>query len=332
MRRFPRLAAILAVIIAAAVLSGSGLAAETIKGAAPTDPALIEKIRKSNAECIACHTEAALKAPPRADMDLEKLKTALMDPALFDKSNHAGMECKLCHGQGYVPYPHDPGARRLISACTECHAQKSMRIEMQFDASVHAKNLKDKFTCQTCHDPHIYKVAQKIGDPHQIVAQDNAMCLDCHNSDLRFAELGVTMTPRKARPDIDKIHDWLPNTKAHWESVRCIECHTPVSPTKSLAMSHEIVAKDKAEKNCVTCHSQKTALRTRLYRHVAETEAAQYGFVNSAVMGSAYVIGATRNSYVDQAALVLIGLTVAGLAGHGVLRLVLAFIRRRRSS
>jgi hypothetical protein len=325
---FPRIAAGLAALLVA----GTAVAAEPVKGAAPTDPALVEKIRKSNAECIGCHTEAALKNPPRPDMNLAKLKDALMDPALFDKSNHAGMECKVCHGQAYAAYPHDQDARRLISTCSECHAQKSLRIEMQFDASVHAKNLKDKFTCQTCHDPHIYKVAQKLGDPHQIVAQDNAMCLDCHNSDLRFAEFGITLAPKKARPDIDQIHAWLPNTKLHWSAVRCIECHTPESPTRSLAVSHEIVAKDKAEKNCVACHSQKTALRTRLYRHLAETEAADYGFVNSAVMGSAYVIGATRNTYVDLAALWLVGLTAAGIAGHGAIRLLLALIRRRRSS
>lgn len=320
-----------AVLAMVAVLAfGSVSFAQTAPAA--IDPELLEKIRNSNAECYACHTEQGVTQPVRADMDLAKLGGLLLEDADFKLSGHGRMECKTCHGASYNAFPHAEGARAKISPCEECHAVKVMRIEQQYHSSVHAKNLADKFTCKSCHDPHLFNVAAKIGSPRAIVAQDNAMCLDCHNSDLRFAELGVTMTPRKARPDIDKIHDWLPNTKAHWESVRCIECHTPVSPTKSLAMSHEIVAKDKAEKNCVTCHSQKTALRTRLYRHVAETEAAQYGFVNSAVMGSAYVIGATRNSYVDQAALVLIGLTVAGLAGHGLLRLVLAFIRRRRSS
>lgn len=311
---------------------GSAAGAEATKGAVPTDPELIEKIRKSNAECIACHTEAALKTPPRPDMDLGKLKNALMDPAAFDKSNHTGMECRTCHGQGYVAYPHAEGARVQISQCSECHAQKSLRVEMQFDGSVHAKNFKDRFTCQTCHDPHVYKVAQKLGDPHQIVAQDNAMCLNCHNSDLRFAEYGGALNPRKPRPDIDTLHSWLPNAKAHWQSVRCIECHTPVSTTKSLAMSHQIEGKDKAEKNCVTCHSQNTALRTRLYRHVAENQSAQLGFANSAILGSAYVIGATRNQYLDWGILGLGALTVGGLGVHGAIRLFLAVIRRRRSS
>lgn len=323
----------LAIALLLAVMPfGSTAHAQETKGAVPTDPELIEKIRKSNAECIACHTEAALKNPPRPNLDLAKLKDALMDPAAFDRSNHAGMECRTCHGQGFVPYPHAEGAKAQISPCSECHAQKSLRVEMQFDASVHAKNLKDRFTCQTCHDPHVYKVAQKIGDPHRIVAQDNAMCLDCHNSDLRFAEFGVTLNPRKLRPDIDTLHDWLPNTKAHWQAVRCIECHTPVSTTKSLAMSHQIEGKDKAEKNCVACHSQNSALRTRLYRHVAENQGAQLGFANSAILGSAYVVGATRNVYLDWGMLGLGALTVGGLGIHGLIRVVLAAIRRRRSS
>lgn len=330
MSRIPHWGIAVAPLLAVLLLAWP--AAAQTKGAIPTDPALVEKIQKSNAECIACHTEGALKAPPRADMDLEKLRDALVDPALFATSNHAGMECKVCHGQGYAAFPHDTGAKALISTCGECHAQKSMRIETQYEKSIHAQHLKDKFTCQTCHDPHVYKVAAKLGDPRRIVSQDNAMCLDCHNSDLRFASFGMTLTPVKRRPDIDTIHAWLPNTRLHWQAVRCVECHTPVSPTKSLGLSHEIVGKDKAEKNCVACHTRQTALSTRLYRHLAEQETEQLGFVNSVMLRSAYIVGATRNVHLDTAALWLFGLTVAGLGAHGVIRLVLTVIRRRRAS
>lgn len=314
-----------------AALGASAKAAD-VKGAAPTDPALVEKIRASNAECYACHTEQGLKTPPRADMDLAKLRGFLHDPKQFDGSNHAGMECIVCHGQGYKGFPHAPEAKKSISECGECHATKALRIETQFDASVHAKNLKDVFTCQTCHDPHVYRVAAKVGEPRKIVAQDNAMCVDCHNSDLRFSAFSAKITPKKVRPDLDALHDWLPSTRLHWSAVRCIECHTPVSPVKSLAMSHEILAKDKAEKNCVTCHSQESALATRLYRYAAVNTGADLGFSNSAILGSAYVVGATRNPTIDRVVIGLFGLTVLGLVGHGAVRIVMALIRRRRSS
>lgn len=302
------------------------------KGAVPTDPALVEKIRKSNAECYSCHSEQGVKNPPKADMDLVKLRQYLHDPKVFDGSNHAGMECKICHGQGYVEHPHAAEARKAISQCSECHATKSLRVETQFDASVHAKNLKDAFTCQTCHDPHVYRVAQKLGDPRKIVAQDNAMCIDCHNSDLRYSKFSSQLDTRKLRPNLDTLHAWLPNAKLHWQAARCIDCHTPVSPVKSLGMSHEILGKEKSEKNCVACHSQDSALATRLYRYASTNVSADLGFSNPSMLGSTYVIGATRNVLIDKIVIALFGLTILGLLGHGALRIVMALFRRGRAS
>lgn len=319
-----------ALVLLAAMLMAWPAWAET-KGATPKDPETIAQIRKWNAECLECHTEAALHKPPREGMDLVKLAQALTDPAAYDQSNHAGMACKTCHVGSYRGYPHaGPEAKEKAEtlACDECHAQKTWRVDDQVAKSTHAKNLSDKFTCSTCHDPHVYAKAEILKDPAKIVTQDNGMCLDCHNSDKKFAEFGGKLTPEKKRPDIDAIHDWLPNTKRHWESVRCIECHTPQATTRTLAISHEILNKDKAERDCVTCHTKDTALRTRLYRHVAESETAKFGFLNSAVMGESYVIGATRNTYLDLLGLGLVGLTFAGVVGHGVIRILIGLRRR----
>lgn len=333
MRR-PRivLAALLAILAALVVTPVAG----QTKGAAPSDPALVAKIRASNAECYACHSEAGLgeqsrKSPPRADLDLAKLRAFIHDPKQFDGSNHAGMECRICHGQGYVAFPHAPEAKAQISECGECHASKSLRVEQQFEASVHAKNLKDKFTCTTCHNPHVYRVAAKLGDPKKIVRQDNQMCVDCHNSDLRWAAFSKSLTPSKPRPDLDALHDWLPNVRLHWAAVRCVECHTPASSVKSLGISHQIQAKDKAEKNCVACHSQQAQLAARLYRYAAETGAGDLGFSNPNMLGSAYVVGATRNPALDRIIGALLLLTTLGVLAHGALR-ALAALKRRRSS
>ncbi|MBM3556980.1 MAG: hypothetical protein FJX47_15660, partial [Alphaproteobacteria bacterium] len=230
------------------------------------DPALLEKIRKSNAECFSCHSEAGLKNPPREGMDLEKLRQTVRDDDVFNRSNHGQMECRQCHGQGYQLYPHAEGSKDKISPCEQCHAVQVMRVEIQFDTSVHAKNLRDKFTCSTCHDPHVALSTAKIGDPRKAAIQDNHVCLECHNSDLTYAKFAPD---NKRRPNVDRIHDWLPNTKLHWEKVRCIDCHTP--PSKSV-LSHDIGGKDKAERNCVSCHSRNTTLATRLYRHLSKSE------------------------------------------------------------
>lgn len=288
----------------------------------PIDPELVEKIRKSNAECYGCHTEAGMAAPPRTDMDMTKLAGLLLEEADFKLSGHGQMECKTCHGASYAVFPHAEGAKAKISPCEECHAVKVMKIEKQYHSSVHAKNVADKFTCHSCHDAHLFNVAAKLDSPKSAVAQDNAMCLDCHESEERFR----TMAPAdKKRPDLDRIHKWLPNHRQHWSAVRCIECHSPVAKTQS----HEIVNKDKAERDCVSCHTRESALKTRLYRHLVKDEQEKLGFVNSVILSNSYVIGATSNRYVDLAVLGLAGATVAGLLGHGFIRLITAFLRRR---
>ncbi|MCP5443604.1 MAG: hypothetical protein H6968_11265 [Chromatiaceae bacterium] len=56
------------------------------------------------------------------------------------------------------------------------------------------------------------------------------------------------------------------------------------------------------------------------------------GFFNSAVLGEVYVIGATRNIYLDRLALWLVGLTAGGVALHGFLRILGGLFRRGRSN
>lgn len=300
------------------------------KTSALMKPELLEKIRKANNECFACHSEDGLKKPPQttADMDLSKLRLLVHDPKVFNGSNHGLMECTQCHGTGYAGFPHAAEAKQNISACEECHAVKVMRIEQQFAASVHATNLKDKFTCTTCHSPHVDLIASKLIDPHKIVAQDNRHCLACHDSDQTFAKFAPDdekTALKKERPDIDSIHDWLPNTRLHWQAVRCVECHTP--PTKTL--SHEIVNKEKAEKKCVACHSADSSLKTRLYRHLVKEEQQKLGFANSVILANSYVLGATRHPLLDTLLMIAFGTMILGLVAHGVGRIVARLIRRR---
>jgi cytochrome c551/c552 len=297
------------------------------------DPAIAEKNRKANEACFACHSEFGLKNPPRTDMDMKKLAATLLEPPVFGGSNHGTMDCRQCHGQGYNDFPHSATARNETSPCSECHATKVARLEPQFDASVHAKNegLKEKFTCGTCHDPHIDLGATRLKDPHKIVSQDNKGCLNCHNSDEKFGKFAPEneKTPglKKKRPDIDTIHEWLPNTKAHWNAVRCVECHTPEVKANKM-LSHEILDKEKAEKKCLSCHSADSSLKTRLYRHMVKDEQQRLGFTNSVILSNSYVIGATRNPLLDNIVIGLVMLTLLGLLGHGAIRIIMAMRRK----
>lgn len=297
------------------LLAGSVCSAEI-------SPELIAKVHKANGECLACHSESGIKAPPRTDLGLVKLRKLLVDSSHFSLSNHTGMACTQCHSNAVASYPHDADTRAKISPCEECHAAKVMRVEKQIKDSVHGGTLKEPFTCTSCHNPHRGAVATRLKDARQIAAQDNKICLDCHQSDLAMAKVSGDNKPRQ---DIDAIHDWLPNTRLHWSAVRCLECHTA-----SDKKPHEIVNGDKAERKCVTCHSADSTLKTRLYRHQALVEQEKLGFLNSAVLSSAYVVGATRHPILDRAIIALAALTLLGVLGHGAARIITALWRRRK--
>jgi len=307
-----------------ALVNTSALA-QSPGGVGPS-PEALEKIRKANEECFACHSAEGLKNPPKEGMDLKKLRALLKDKETIHGSDHQRLACTKCHNEGYEDHPHEPDAAESTSTCSDCHSKKATHVEKQFEKSVHAKNLADKFTCTTCHDPHRMRLAAKLGDPQKIVAQDNRVCLSCHDSDERFAQFAPE---KKDRPLIDDIHAWLPNTRLHWKAVRCIECHTPAVAANE-PVSHEILDKERAEKKCVACHTGDSALKVRLYRHLAKDEQQKYGFLNSIVLSNSYVIGATRNPLLDTLVLGLVALTLIGVLAHAALRCLAAYLRRRK--
>lgn len=301
---------------------------------APLDSETVAKNRKANEACFACHSAQGIAQPPRPGLDLSKLRDSFVEPEVFNPADHGVMDCRQCHGRGYDDYPHAEGAKNETSPCTECHAAKVLRLEPQFNASVHAKSasLKEKFTCNTCHNVHVNVLATRLKDPAKIVAQDNHGCLECHNSDemfARFAPDDAKLAGRKKkRPNIDEIHSWLPGTRTHWSAVRCVECHTPEVAAGKM-QSHEILDKEKAEKKCLSCHSANSSLKTRLYRHMVKDEQQKLGFTNSIILSTSYVIGATRNPLLDKAVLGLVLLTLVGVLVHGALRMVAAGRRKK---
>ncbi len=279
----------------------------------PLTPEQQEKVRQANAECFSCHSAEGLKALPKDGLDLKKLRGLLQHPEVFAQSDHQRLACTKCHNEGYDEHPHAADARDMTSTCTDCHSKKASLIEKEFEKSVHAE-LADKITCPTCHNPHLMRVADKQSDPARIVAQDNRVCLGCHDSDEQFAKFAPE---KKQRPPIDDLHAWLPNTRLHWKAVRCVECHTPEVAAGDM-LSHQILAKDKAEKDCVTCHSASSTLKTRLYRHLVKEEQQRLGFANSVILATSYVPGATRHPLLDTLVLGAFAAMLLGLLAHGL--------------
>ena len=276
-----------------------------------------DKVRQANAECFACHSPAGVQKPPKEGLDLAKLRTLIKHPEAFEQSDHQRQLCTKCHNEGYDEHPHEADAKDNTSTCTDCHSKKADLIEKQFEKSVHA-NLGEAMSCTSCHDPHVMRIADKQNDPARIVAQDNQVCLACHDSDEKFARFAPD---KKQRPKIDDIHSWLPNTRLHWKAVRCVECHTPEVGAKDM-LSHQILSKDKAERNCFACHGANSTLNTRLYRHLSSEEQHRFGFANSVILSNSYVVGTTRHPLLDSLVLASFAAMLLGLLAHGFGRFV----------
>ncbi len=315
------------VVVASLLLTALPVHAQDKPAAASISAEQLAKNKTANDECFACHSEQGLKTPHEG-VDLNKLKGLLQSPEAFYASDHQRLVCTKCHNDGYDDFPHAADARDSTTTCTDCHSKKADAIQKEFDLSVHARNLSDKFSCTTCHNPHLMRVADKLVDPHKIVAQDNRVCLGCHDSDAQFAKFAPE---KKVRPAIDDIHEWLPNTRLHWKAVRCVECHTPAVAAGQM-ISHQILDKDKAEKNCVTCHSANSMLKARLYRHLVAEEEEKFGFANSIILANTYVLGATRNPLLDTLIIAAFAAMLLGLIAHGVGRIISHIVRRRNKN
>jgi len=308
---------------ALAVLSSPALAQD--KPAALISPEQLARIRTGNDDCFACHSQAGVTHPPKEGLNLKRLRGLLRDADAFYGSDHQRLACTKCHNEGYDEHPHSADAKEMTSTCADCHDKTAAMVSKQFDQSVHARNMADTFTCTTCHDPHLMRLAAKLSDPHKIVAQDNRVCLGCHDSDESFAKFALE---KKVRPLIDEIHDWLPNARAHWKAVRCIECHTPAVAANE-PISHHILDKNQAERKCLACHSADSSLKARLYRHLVSEERERLGFANSVILANSYVLGATRHALLDTLLMIAFGAMLVGLLAHGIGRIVARLAQRK---
>lgn len=272
---------------------------------------------KESGKCYRCHSMTTLGYKDPASGTIRNLSVI---PEEFAKSNHKALECIECHTKEYEQYPHPAAAKQENLYCLNCHidnaelAKYSFNdVEKQFKESVHYKKLKDKFTCFSCHDPHSFKINARLNeDVKQTVLYDNQICMDCHTHSDKIENLSGA-----ALPNLEISHSWLPHLDMHWKSVRCLDCH---SDPDAKGVSHKILAKERAVKNCVECHSKDSRLVHSLYKFKSQEEKSEYGFFNAVLFNDSYVIGATRNYYLNIASFVIFGGMTAFIIAHAYLR------------
>lgn len=248
----------------------------------------------------------------------------VIDSSEFYVSNHKTFKCIDCHSSDYEEFPHDGFLRMEPSyTCMDCHGGDEdyakynfEEIEAEFNNSVHASRHDETFSCWMCHNPHTYKIsARNTTSIINTVAYDNGICLECH-ADVDMYHL-VT---NKENPNILTTHEWLPNQALHFANVRCIECHASIND--SLLVAHLVQPKEKAVKKCVECHSTNSLLMASLYKHQVREQRGTAGFINSAILNEAYVIGANRSPLLNKVSLIIFGFVLLGILVHTILRII----------
>ncbi len=277
-------------------------------------------------KCLKCHgtnTYSYINADINKLIERRMSPYHFIDSTEFYNSNHKGFCCTDCHSPEYETFPHsDQLIISLKMNCLDCHEGDETTAKYHFEEatkafqeSVHYKRNKTKFTCSSCHNIHTYKFQdENVKNIKQKIQYDNGICIKCH-ADKNY----INFYKNDLTKDFDLIHTWLPNQELHFKNVRCIDCHTKQREnTDSLTISHIILPKEQAVKNCVSCHSQNSILLQSLYKmSTYNNNLQENGFVNGIMLKNSYIIGATKNKFLEEISIILIVLTALGILIHG---------------
>ena len=286
-----------------------------------------QALAPENESCLKCHTHQTITfhntLTKREDKRLMN-PLYILDKDHFASGVHAKFKCIDCHSADYSKYPHNAELKlEPLSTCLDCHggdakyaAYQFEKIDLEFQKSVHFQKSGDSFTCSKCHNQHYYQAksrnSSEVGD---IVKFSNEMCMSCHSNNSKFQ-----LISDKLKPALSQIHEWLPNQELHFLNVRCIECHTQV--VDSLSVSHNILPKEKALKNCVECHSKNSMLEASLYKYKNLQSRSKIGKLNSIIKNKSYVIGAYQNIWLNYISILILILALAGISIHVIARII----------
>jgi hypothetical protein len=267
-----------------------------------------------NAGCLRCHGITTLADP---DPESEVVLGPYVAAVDYRHSVHGEMDCADCHRPGYRRYPHRRKDTADRPSCVGCHVDDEgspfLTVGQELRQSVHVVGVAQPgatkaegqipLDCFACHDAQTFRPA-RVGDPITgIVRGHNQVCLSCH---------GDLDGPLNLR------HDWLPNPNAHWESARCVDCHTPSAGGTDGHQPHRILPADQSHRDCVGCHSADGILLGRLYAYRSAQEPSGDGWLARAFRNEAYLVGMSRNETLDRIALSILGLLVLAILAHGI--------------
>lgn len=262
-----------------------------------------------NETCLKCHGQSYYMLENEEDGTTQKrmmCETYVLSRDEFYQSNHWSFACTDCHSPEFATFPHQI-VERLEEHfnCIDCHGYDEAyaqyhfeEIEAEYNESTHVNV--EGFSCWKCHNPHSYKITVRNStNLHETILYDNNICLECHANYSNFQLLS-----NQQEIKVVDSHDWLPNQVAHFQGVRCIECHTSINDT--ILVAHTLLPKEQAVRKCTECHSSDSRLMATLYKFQSK-EKRSTGFLNGVIVNDSYVIGATRNFYLNVLSLIIFG-------------------------
>jgi thiosulfate reductase cytochrome b subunit len=153
------------------------------------------------------------------------------------------------------------------------------------------------------------------------VLEANRACIQCHRE--AVLDAAIPAPGREETNWFQETHAWDPAIQAHTK-MRCLVCHTPIDRSNS----HEVMASDQAIRSCDACHDVNAPI---IAEYVDQADPS-FWVTNPLLFKEAYLPGATRNRVVDGLLRGLFWLTLCGVLGHGLLRVLTRRNRPRMSA
>ena len=280
-----------------------------------------------NHSCLKCHSSQTYSFQNEL-MGTQEIKLMnpyyILDTVQLKAGVHKSFDCTDCHSYDYMTYPHNSNLKlEPLATCLDCHGGDETyatyqfeTIQEEFQKSIHYEIYGDNFSCAKCHSQHTYATtARTSSNVRDIVEYSNNMCLSCHNDMVKY-----NLVSTNAKPELVQVHDWLPNQQLHFDNVRCIECHTEIQDT--LMVSHNIVKKELALRNCVECHTADSRLKATLYKYENLRQRSEDGTLKTVLSNKTYVIGTHQIPVLITLSYIIFIATFIGIVIHIVLRII----------
>jgi hypothetical protein len=270
--------------------------------------------------CLKCHMNDP-KNPSKYAKSVVGYEQSVHGLAILGGNKKAAI-CIDCHGVHKLQSQSNPESKinwsNIPNVCGKCHTEISKEYIKSVHGAAASRGIHESPNCTYCHGEHNIhaipeveaKAISKTGMNFKVIV-DNKMvfCVSCHGDSRLMKRFNLTT--------VEQSHDWLPVPEKHWRTVRCVDCHSSYEPPN---LSHFIMPKEKTVEKCEHCHSSNSVLMTKLYIHEKQRSRDKYGFVNGTLLSDAYVIGTTRNVYLDSFSVIVFALTFLGIGVHGFLR------------